>query len=107
MQNKPVIYRSSGWSLYPRVSRGDQCTIHPVANPSDVNENDIVFCEAQPGDRFYGHVAKEKLWAYAPPRPYEGGEGEGWYFIISNLQGRENGWCCWRHIYGKLTDVSR
>ena len=33
LKHKPVIYRSSGWSLYPYVSSGDQCTFHPVTDP--------------------------------------------------------------------------
>ena len=60
LNHKPVTFRSSGWSLYPRVHSGDQCTFHPVTHPSEVAENDIVFCEVQPGDRFYGHVVKKK-----------------------------------------------
>ena len=70
LKHKPVIYRSSGGSLYPRVSSGDQCTSHPVTAPSDVEENDIVFCEVQPGDRLYGHLVKVKAWGYGPPAPY-------------------------------------
>ena len=29
---KPVIYRSSGWSLYPRVWSNDLCTYEPVTS---------------------------------------------------------------------------
>jgi len=109
LKHKPVIYRSSGGSLYPRVCSGDQCTFHPVTAPADVAENDIVFCEVQPRDRFYGHLVKKKVWGYKPPAPYDHdvGAGAGWYFIISNLKGWENGWCAWKHIYGKLTEVRR
>ena len=53
---KPVIYRSSGWSLYPRVWPNDQCTYEPVTSADEVQEDDIVFCQVQPGDRFYGHL---------------------------------------------------
>ena len=69
LKHKTVIYRSSGVSLYPRVSSGDQCTFHPVTDPSDVAENDIVFCEVQPGDRFYNHLVKRKEWRCGPPPP--------------------------------------
>ena len=76
----PVIYRSLGWSLYPRVWPNDECTYEPVTSADDVNENDIVFCQVQPGDRFYGHLVWRK-----------------WF-----LEGRPNGWCSIEHIYGRL-----
>ena len=88
---KPMIYRSSGWSLYPRVHSNDMCFYDPVMYADEVNENDIVFCQVQPGDRFFAHVVSRK-W-------FQNGE---WYFTISNLKGRENGWCSMEHIYGRL-----
>ena len=88
---RPVIYRSSGWSLHPRVWPNDQCTYEPVTSADDVRKTDIVFCQVQPGDRFYGHLVSCK-W-------FQDGE---WYFTISNLKGREHGWCSINHIYGRL-----
>ena len=88
---RPVIYRSSGWSLWPRVWPNDQCTYGPVTSADDVNEKDIVFCQVQPGDRFYGHLVSRK-WFH----------NDEWYFTISNLKGRENGWYAIKHIYGRL-----
>ena len=108
LKHKPITFRSSGWSLYPRVHSGDQCTFHPVTHPSEVAENGIVFCEVQPGDRFYGHRVNTKEWRCGPPPPHIGlGDGAGYYFVISTMHGRDNGWCAWRHIYGKLTEVRR
>ena len=40
---KPVIYRSSGWSLHPRVWPNDLCTYEPVTSADEVHEDDIVF----------------------------------------------------------------
>ena len=57
---KPVIYRSSGWSLYPRVHSNDLCTYEPVKSADDVQLDDIVFCQVQPGNRFYAHVVSFK-----------------------------------------------
>ena len=91
---KPVIYRSSGWSLYPRVWPNDLCTYEPVTSIYEVNKDDIVFCEVQPGDRFYAHLVWCKWFQ----------EGE-WYSTISNLQRRSNGWCSIKHIYGRLIRV--
>ena len=87
---KPVVYRSSGGSLWPKVRSGDQCSLHPVTDTSNVNVGDIVFCKVQPGNRLYGHAVKKKECGYAPPARYrshyEGGEGQGWYFIILKLK---------------------
>ena len=88
---KPVIYRSSGWSLYPRVWSNDLCSYDPVTSANEVRFGDIVFCQVQPGDRFFAHVVSRK-W-------FQNGE---WYFTISNLKGKENGWCSIEHIYGRL-----
>ena len=88
---KPVIYRSSGWSLYPRLWSNDQCSYYPVTSANEVREDDIVFCQVQPSNRFFAHLVSRK-W-------FQDGE---WYFTISNLKGRENGWCRIEHIYGRL-----
>ena len=73
---KPVIYRSSGWSLWPRVWPNDQCTYEPVTSADQVHKEDIVFCEVQPDDRFYAHVVSRK-WLK---------DGE-WYFTMPNMNG--------------------
>ena len=88
---KSVIYRSSGWSLYPLVWSNDLCSYDPVTSADEVSEDDIVFCQVQPGDRFFAHLVSRK-W-------FEDGE---WYFTISNSKGWENGWCSIKHIYGRL-----
>ena len=86
-----VAFRSSGNSLDPRVCSGDSCTYQPVANAAEIQLNDIVFCEVQPGNRFYAHIVKK----------IEDWEGRR-RFTIANYAGRENGWCYSEHIYGKL-----
>ena len=91
---KPMIYRSSGWSLYPRVHSKDMCFYDPVMYADEVNENDIVFCQVQPGDRFFAHLVSRK-W-------FEDGE---WYFKICNMKGQENGWCSLKNIYDRLIRV--
>ena len=91
---KPVIYRSSGWSLYPRVWSNDLCSYDPVTSVDEVQEDDVVFCQVQPGDRFFAHVVSRKC--------IQNGK---WHFTISSLRGRENGWCRIEHIYGRLVRV--
>jgi hypothetical protein len=93
-RGQTISYRSSGWSLYPRVHSNDLCTFKPVRSTREVEEGDIVFCEVQPGNRFYSHSVLTK---YV-------GQGE-WQFEIGNKRGRSNGWCKMEQIYGKLTDV--
>ena len=96
-EGRNVFYRSSGWSLYPHVHSGDGCTYTPVTSEQEVQVNDIVFCEVQPGNRFYAHMVLEVQ---------EGSSGKMRY-IIGNARGRQNGWCYIEHIYGKLVEVAR
>ena len=95
---KPVIYRSQGWSLWPRVHANDRCTFDPVYSADEVREQDIVFCQVQPSDRFFGHLVSVKWYCV---------RDQEWYFTITNLKGWENGWCAMKHIYGKLIRVER
>ena len=102
-----VVYRSSGWSLWPRVASNDQCTYLPVTSPSEVAENDIVFCEVQPGDRFFAYLVIRKDWQPEERKEeWRLNQPGRWKFTIGNLAGRENGWCHMEHIYGKLVHVA-
>ena len=96
-EGRNVFYRSSGWSLYPYVSSGDGCTYTLVTSQKQVQVNDIVFCEVQPGDRFYAHLVLEAQ---------EGSSGKMRY-IIGNASGHQNGWCHIEHIYGRLVKVEK
>ena len=113
---KPVIYRSSGWSLYPRVWPNDQCTYEPVTSADEVEQTkgalqnlcvrgwkkevtpevDVDWTPC-PGD-----WAKELRLREVRNEMIKDGE---WYFTISNLKGRSNGWCSIEHIYGRLIRV--
>ena len=57
-----VCYRSSGWSLCPRVRSNDQTTYEPVTSADMVQVDDIVFCQVQRSNRFYAHLVKRKEW---------------------------------------------
>ena len=91
-----AYYRSSGWSLYPRVSSGDGCTYIPVTKQEQVQVNDIVFCEVQPRNRFFAHMVLEAQEVSKDKMRY----------IIGNVNGHRNGWCQIEHIYGRLVDVA-
>ena len=96
LAGKSARYRSSGWSLWPRVHNNDACTYRPVTSDDQVHVDDIVFCEVQPNNRFYAHLVKRKEWD---------ADRSEWKFIISNNVGRENGWAYMETIYGKLSEV--
>ena len=100
LNGRKCFYRSSGNSLAPRVRSGNGCCYHPVTNADEVNVNDIVFCEVQPGDRFFAHIIKKKWW-----HTWDRDEPPQWAFTISNIRGHENGWCYIEHIYGKCVEV--
>jgi len=91
-----VAYRSSGWSLFPRVRSNDICCYLPVRFPEQVEEDDIVFCQVQPEGYFYAHLVKEKKWDH---------DRHAWKFLVSNLEGRINGHCYIEHMVGKLLQV--
>ena len=97
-EGRNVFYRSSGWSLYPQVHCGDGCTYTPVTSEQEVQVNDIVFCEVQPGDRFYAHLVLEAE---------EDWRSDKMRYIIGNASGRQNGWCHIEHIYGRLVKVEK
>ena len=54
-----VQYRSSGWSLFPQVHSNDLCMFEPVLHPDTIEVGEIVFCEVQPGNRFYAHKVRK------------------------------------------------
>ena len=100
-----VAYQQSGWSCYPRIHRDDMCYFKPTCGHwKNLHVGDIVFCAVEPGFRYYAHQIKKIDWVWFDfpnnPTPYT----EGWEpcFTISNLKGRETGWCYIRSIYGKL-----
>ena len=82
--------------MYPPMSSNDITTYVPVSSVESVQIDDIVFCEVQPGSRFYAHLAKDKSWA-----------NEEWYFTISGINGNQSGWCRIWHICGLLVDVHK
>ena len=81
---KSVQYRSSGWSLHPRVHSSDLCMYEPVTTTESVQEGDIVFCEVQPSNRSCSHLVKHK---YQYPEHDPDGKTA---FTISRLDGHEN-----------------
>eukprot|EP00973_Karenia_brevis_P049864 6924028-Karenia_brevis.AAC.1 len=56
LSGKNVVYRSTGWSLHPIMSSGDNTYWAPVTKDEDVQEKDIVFCCVQKSQRYYGHI---------------------------------------------------
>ena len=81
------------------ISSNDCCTYRPVTQAHEVEVDDIVFCQVQPGGRFFAHKVARK---------YSANDKHGdkkVVFEISNNKGRVNGWCYMEHIYGKCVLV--
>ena len=88
LSGSTACYRSSGWSLYPRVSCGGMTTYRPVTRADEVNVGDIVFCELPPWSRFYAHLVSYKWWDTWADK---------WKFYITDINGHENGRCHIEH----------
>ena len=80
--------------MFPRVSSNDITTLVPVYLAESVQTSDIVFCEVQPGSRILAHLVKDKGWRNGV-----------FIFTISDMRGREDGWCRIGQIFGKLIDA--
>ena len=95
---KTVAYRQSGWSCYPMIHSNDLCYFQPVYHdPGNVKVGDIVFCLVEPGPRYYAHQVKTITCTW-----YDKTKRTEQCYTISNLKGRENGWCFIDQIYGKM-----
>ena len=95
-EGRTVQYKSSGNSLYPHVHSNDVCMFEPVLYPETIKLNDIVFCEVQPGNRYFAHKVLD-IYRDSGKR----------YFTIGNQQGFQNGHCEDHHIHGRLIEVFR
>ena len=101
LEGRTVSFRSSGWSLFPRVHSGDRCYYEPV-NHDDIEVGDIVFCEIPRSGRFHAHIVHNiELW-----------NGRRTFLIGNNNHERQppkaphyNGYCNDEHVYGKMTSV--
>ena len=103
-------FRSSGWSLWPRVHSGDCCIYEPIVDIDKIKPGDIVFCEVQPGNRFYAHLVLTIDWENKSPAASASAAGARSIpprrrFWIGNQSGRSNGYCYDPHIYGRLVEV--
>ena len=58
-EGRTVAYRSSGWSLYPRVRSGDLCCYKPARFEGQTEEGGIVFCKVQPAHLIH-HAERNK-----------------------------------------------
>ena len=81
LEGTAVCYRSSGWSLCPRVRSNDQTTYEPVTSADMVQVDDIVSCEVPPANRFYAHLVKRKEWCNG-----------NLLLTMSNRRGWDSGW---------------
>ena len=75
LEGTAVCYRSSGWSLCPRVRSNDQTTYEPVTSADIVQVDDV-----QLANRFYAHLLRHREWCNG-----------SWLCTVSK-RGWENGW---------------
>ena len=96
-RGKTVAYRSSGWSLWPKVCPNDLCIYVPVIDDGQVQEGDIVFCQVRPSERYYTHLVLKKEWHR---------DAHAWkYWISTGRQSYLAGYCWISDVYGRLTKV--
>ena len=63
----------------------------PVTKEEDVSVGGIVFCQVEPGLRYYAHLISKKEWY-----------NDKWWYTITIMKGHRNGWADIEHIYGRL-----
>ena len=87
--------------MAPKIHSGDTCTIESMWGTPErldipIYVGDCVFCQVQPGDRYYAH----KVLAIK-----EHSLHEATVYTIGNMAGRENGTCYRHNIYGRLSEA--
>ena len=69
----------------------------PVTDHEKLVVGEIVWCQVQPTQRYYGHVIHEVgYW----------GDKKYWWIGNLDIPPWYNGWCYKEHIYGVLFEVS-
>ena len=108
-RGRPVLYKSSGSSMWPLVQSNDAVVLHPIQavtadkgkhaiqkEASEIGVGDIVFCEVQPSKMYFCHiVVEEQMDCYTREPKY-------W---IGSFNASVNGWCRREHIFGILVSV--
>ena len=86
-----------GHSLALVVASGDVTMWEPITDHSELIVGDIVWCQVQPSQRYYGHAIHDI-----------GDWCDQKYWMIGNLKQppHMNGWCYVEHICGVLCEVS-
>ena len=96
-EGESVSFRSSGWSMWPRIRANDLCTYVAVASAAEVDVGDVVFCQVPPEMRCWSHQVHETLHIACT------GEFE---FLIGRLDKTHmNGWTTIDKVYGKLVEI--
>ena len=106
LEGRSVQYKSTGNSLWPWVHSGDCCIFEPVFDCGTlIAEHDVVFCEVQPGDRFFAHKRLRVEYEDESSSSAASAQTPRRKFYIGNMSKHENGWCYDEHIYGRLVEV--
>ena len=84
------------------VWSNDWCSFEPVLDLNTIMQGDIVFCEVQPGNRYFARKVKDIF--------YDSGKRyfNFWVTELGNQTPRNmKGWCEDHHIHGRLIVVYR
>ena len=105
-QGRSVQYKSSGNSLWPWVHSGDCCIFEPAFDCATlIAKHDVVFCEVQPGNRFFAHIILRIEYEDTSSSSAASAQTPRRTFYIGNMSEHENGWCYDEHMYGRLIEV--
>lgn len=91
-----ITRTARGNSMTPRIYSGQEVTIEPVADASQVEVGDAVFCKVN------GHFYVHRVYAVRTQKNKTTGERRT-HFLIGNNHGHHNGWT--HQVYGRVTRV--
>ena len=91
-------FQVAGWSLWDGACKDQFCLFEPITSASDLAIGDYVFCQLQPGGRFYAqkilHIGVDP--AFGPEIKYT--------IWTNNTEGLGDTYRA--YIYGRLCEVS-
>ena len=107
-EGRPVFYQSTG-NMWPLVQSNDSCFYRPIQDvtaedgfhafhkdASRIEVGDIVFCLVQDTQEYFAHIVL---------RIQDNRRLQQLVYRIGNIEGRINGYCFRKHIFGILARV--
>ena len=101
-KGRTVQMKQKGWSLHPRVHKGDCCLFDTFTSASDLRVGDLVVCEVQPGKRCSAYFIIHMEWKLTAASARDDDKAK---YYIGNQACKVVGWCYKEQIYGRLIEV--